>query len=191
MLFLVLVAALLCSSPIHAAQSIKVFYPATLTESTCTGSSSWTKWFNTVKPSANGNLDKELHSVILAANGRDVCKIPQGMQAQSVSDLSAVTSVQYQWSQTNNIIAGFQSMTPGIDYQVRFCCANTDFVTTTTTTTTPRPITSSTCGRAEIKNSLASRIFGGSQAIPNSWPWVRINKHFSKKIYFHFFFFKF
>jgi hypothetical protein len=141
-----------------------------------------------VKPSDNGNIDQELHSVIRAANGRDVCGIPQGMQAQSVSDLSYISSYQYGWSLMGNSIAGFRSGTPGIDYQVRFCCANTDFVTTTTTTTTPRPITSSTCGRAEIKSSLASRIFGGSQAIRNSWPWVSTYKHFSKKNLFGFFF---
>jgi V8-like Glu-specific endopeptidase len=171
MLLLVVVAALLCSSPIQAARSITVFYPASLTESTCADSSSWTKWFNSAKPSDNGNMDRELHQVILAANGRDVCGTPQGMQAQSVSDLSAVSSYQYGWLMTNNIIAGFRSGTPGIDYEVRFCCANTDFETTTTTTTTPRPITSSTCGQAEIQNSFASRIFGGSTAIRNSWPW--------------------
>jgi hypothetical protein len=191
MLFLVVVAALLCSSPIHAARSITVFYPATLTESTCAGSSSWTKWFNTATPSGNGNTDQEVHPVILAANRRDVCEKPQGMEAQSVSDLSAVNSYQYGWLMMNNIIAGFQSATPGIDYQVRFCCANTDFETTTTTTTTPRPVSSTTCGQAEIKNSFVSRIFGGSTAIRNSWPWVSTYKHFSKKIFFHCFFFKF
>jgi len=172
MLLLVVVAALLCSYQIHAGQTLTAFYPPTLTESTCTGSSSWTKWFNTVGPSTNGNIEHEMHSTILAANGRDVCEQHQGIEAQSVGDINISGSFQVGWSMMNNIITGFQSAIPGVDFQIRFCCANTDFTPTTTTTTTPRPMTSDTCGRPEIKHSIAfSRIFGGSHAVPNSWPW--------------------
>ncbi len=185
MLFLVVITALLCCSTIRAGQSISFIYPNGNSESFCTGSNSWTNWFNTAKPSNNGNLDQELLSVIQAANGRDVCQKPVGMQAQSVGELPSTSSYSCSWSLMNNFIAGFKSNTPGLDFQVRFCCANTEFDPTTTTTTTPRPITSSTCGRADMKNSL-SRIFGGSLATPNSWPWVNTYKHFFKKIVFHF-----
>ncbi|CAF3526760.1 unnamed protein product [Rotaria sp. Silwood1] len=173
MLSWIFVTALLCSSTIQAAPSISFFFPQTLTASTCTGSNSWTKWFNSAKPSDNGNFDQELLSVIQAVNSRDVCATPQGVQVQSVSQLPGTGPFGGSWSTMNNIISGFQSSNAGLDFQIRFCCANTDFTPTTTTTTTPRPITSSTCGRAEIKHSLkSSRIFGGSHAVRNSWPWV-------------------
>jgi hypothetical protein len=172
MLFLVAITALLCSSSIYAGPSIQFFFPQNIDASSCAGAISWTKWFNEAKPSDNGNLDKEVLPVIQATHGRDVCATPLAMHVQSVSDLSADTSYSGSWSLMNNVIAGFQSNTDGIDYQVRFCCANTDFTPTTTTTTTPRPITSSTCGLAQIKHSLpSSRIFGGTHATANSWPW--------------------
>jgi len=173
MLFLVVVLALLYSSPIRAGPSVSFFYPQGISESACTGGSiSWTKWFNAAKPSDNGNLDQEVLSAIQAANGQDVCNQPLAMQAQSVGELASTGSYSCSWSLMNNIIAGFRSNTPDLDFQVRFCCANDAFVPTTTTTTTPRPIISSTCGRAEITYSPQfSRIFGGSHATRNSWPW--------------------
>ncbi|CAF4292668.1 unnamed protein product, partial [Rotaria magnacalcarata] len=70
----------------------------------------------------------------------------------------------------NGMISACISRNPGIDFQVRFCCPNAEFITTTTTRSTP--INNPTCGRAEIKPSLRSaRIFGGSHAVPHSWPW--------------------
>ena len=172
---------LLCSSIVQAGPSVNFFYPQGLTSSTCTGRFSWTKWFNSAKPSDNGNLDQELLSVIQERNGRDVCAKPQGIQAQSIGILSSVASYGGSWSLNNNIIAGFHSRTFGLDFQVRFCCANSDFRPPPTTTTTPRPIVSDRCGRAAIKPSLkSSRIFGGSHAVPHSWPWVR--KHIPSEI---------
>ena len=181
MLLWLFATVLLCSSVAQAGPSVNFFYPRGLTQSTCTGSFSWTKWFNSADPSDNGYLDRELLSVIQETNGRDVCAKPQGIQAQSIGILSSVASYGGSWLLSNNIISGFQSRTAGLDFQVRFCCPNSDFTPTTTTTTTPRPITSSTCGRAEINHSLNfSRIFGGSHAVPNSWPWVR--RHISSEI---------
>ncbi|CAF0761875.1 unnamed protein product [Rotaria sordida] len=172
MLFWIIVTALLCSSTIRANPSISFFFPQNLTVSTCTGSNSWTKWFNSAKPSDNGNFDRELLSVIGAANGRDVCATSQGVHVQSVGQLPGTGPFGGSWSTTNNVISGFQSSTAGLDFQIRFCCANSDFTPTTTTTTTARPMPSSTCGRAEIQHSLkSSRIFGGSHAVRNSWPW--------------------
>jgi hypothetical protein len=185
MLLFVIVTALLCSSTIQAGPSISAFIPQTLTEASCTGTFSWTKWFNSAKPSDNGNLDKEVLSVIQAKHGRDVCAKPQGLHAQTVSELTSSGPYSWSWTTSNNIIASFNSNNPGVDYQVRFCCANTDFITTTTTTTTPRPMTSSTCGRAQIQHSLKSslRIVGGSHAVANSWPWVSKDFFFQKKLF--------
>ncbi|CAF1388220.1 unnamed protein product [Rotaria magnacalcarata] len=172
MLFWVVITALVCSSAIQAIPSVFFIYPQNLTPTGCTGTNSWTKWFNSAKPSGSENVDKELLATIQAANGRDICAKPQGIHVQSVSPLPGTGPFQGSWSMTNNIVTGFQSATAGLDFQVRFCCPNTDFVPTTTTTTTPRPMPSGTCGRAQIKHSIAnSRIFGGSHATPNSWPW--------------------
>jgi hypothetical protein len=82
----------------------------------------------------------------------------------------------------------FRRFSSKSDFQVRFCCANNDFITTTSTT--PRPIDSDTCGRAHIKPAVQfTRIFGGSRAIPHSWPWVSFN--LKKKRKFDLFFSKF
>ena len=172
MQLLLVITALLCSSGIQAKPSIQVFYPKDTDASSCVGEFSWTKWFNQASPSDNENYDREFLSSIRAANSEDVCERPAGMHGRSVSIPPGITQFTYSWSLRNDIVVGLVSTTPGIDYEVRFCCANTDFITTTTTTTTPRPLTSDTCGRAKIPNSLTFRIFGGSHAIPNSWPWV-------------------
>lgn len=42
--------------------------------------------------------------------------------------------------------------------------------------------TGDTCGRADIEHSLTFRIFGGSHAVPNSWPWVSKWHFFSSEI---------
>lgn len=181
MLFWFVFTALVCSSLIHPVHSVSCFYPQTFTTTgACTGSNSWTKWFNTAKPSDNGNLDQEFLTKIQAKNGHDVCARPQGMQAQSIGQLTSNSPVSCSWSLMNGFIAGFVSGTSGLDFQVRFCCPNTDFITTTTTS---RPITSTTCGRAEIKHLVrAARIFGGSIAIPNSWPWVSEYQYFMERL---------
>ena len=169
----VLVILLLCLSQplIDAIPSVSFFFPKTLDESTCLDRHSWTKWFNSAHPKNKEDFDQELVSVIQQANGRDMCAVPEGIQAQSVTAL--IEGVQYavSWRKANGTIAAFAARTPGVDFQVRFCCANTDFITTTTPA--PRPIPNPTCGRTQIQPSLGRhRIFGGSEAIPHSWPWV-------------------
>jgi hypothetical protein len=182
MLLLIAITALLCCLTIQAGPRIEAFYPQGASEMSCAGSISWTKWFNEGKPSDNGNLDEEFLPTIQMAHSGDVCAGPLAMQIQSVGVLPIVASFSLSWTFVNNAIAGFKSGTLGVDFQVRFCCRNTNFTLTTTTTTTPRPLSNGTCGRAEIKNSFA-RIFGGSHAIPNSWPWVNRYKYsFSKEI---------
>ena len=188
MLLLVVVTALLYTSTVQADESISFFFPQGIGEASCIDTNSWTKWFNTRKPSGDPNLDREMLLDIQAANGRDICPTPLGMQADSVGEIPNVDSYTCSWSVMDIIVAGFRSNIPDLDFQVRFCCPNNAFDTTTTTsttrtTTTPRSMTTGTCGRAEIKHSLKSlRIFGGSRATPNSWPWVSIyNNLLSKK----------
>jgi hypothetical protein len=174
MLFLLVTSAFFCNSFIQAIPSISFFYPKNITESTCIGDYSWTKWFNSAKPNNAKDFDQEFLSIIQAKNNRDICAIPQGIQARTVSALNTDVSYTASWKTANGIITAFISRTAGVDFQVRFCCANRDFITTTTAP--PRPIDNKTCGRAQIKSSLQfTRIFGGSRAIPHSWPWVSCN----------------
>lgn len=117
-------------------------------------------------------MDSESLAAVRQSSSLDSCVKPQGLQARSVGVLAAGASYSGSWQVTNGVVSGFNSATAGLDYEIRYCCPSTDFRPTTTTTTTPRPITSSTCGRADIKATLAtSRIFGGSHAVANSWPW--------------------
>ncbi|CAF1524349.1 unnamed protein product [Adineta ricciae] len=59
-------------------------------------------------------------------------------------------------------------------FQFEICHALGSFVGTTTTTTTPLPLDSNACGKQTIKpkTNKLSRIFGGENAIANSWPWM-------------------
>ncbi|CAF4825402.1 unnamed protein product [Rotaria socialis] len=158
-------------SLIQAIPSISFFYPNNLTASACVGDFSWTKWFNSFKPKDNKDIDQEFLAVIQAKNGHDVCPKPRGIQAKTVSVLQVDVSYAVSWKTMNGMISACISSTPGIDFQVRFCCPNAEFITTTTTR--PPPINNPTCGRAEIKPLLRiARIFGGSRAVPHSWPWV-------------------
>lgn len=171
MLFLLVLSAFFCNSFIQAIPTVSFFYPKNLTESTCIGDYSWTKWFNSAKPNSAKDFDQEFLSIIQTKNGRDICAIPQGIQARTVSTLNTDVSYTASWKTMNGIITAFISRTAGVDFQVRFCCTNRDFITTTTIA--PRPIDNKICGRAKIKSSLQlTRIFGGSRAIPHSWPWV-------------------
>ncbi|CAF3773933.1 unnamed protein product [Rotaria socialis] len=157
-------------SLIQAIPSISFFYPNNLTASACVGDFSWTKWFNSFKPKDNKDIDQEFLAVIQAKNGHDVCPKPRGIQAKTVSVLQVDVSYAVSWKTMNGMIIACISSTPGIDFQVRFCCPNAEFITTTTTR--PPPINNPTCGRAEIKPLLRiARIFGGSRAVPHSWPW--------------------
>jgi len=168
----IIALALLCSSIIETNASVNIFIPSNLDETACTGTVSWTRWFNTGRPNDNDGKDEERLSKIQSLYGHDVCTTPVGIHAQSVSDISSGKELIYTWSTENEVLASFTSLADGVDYQVRFCCPNDAFNPTTTTTTTQRPLTCRTCGRPQIQHSLkSSRIFGGSHAIPNSWPW--------------------
>ncbi|UJR16133.1 hypothetical protein I4U23_003044 [Adineta vaga] len=92
------------------------------------------------------------------------------MQARTVTALQMDVNYEVAWKTTNGLISAFVSRSAGVDFEVRFCCANTDFITTTARP--PRPIDNKTCGRSKTKPSIQfTRIFGGSRAVPHSWPW--------------------
>lgn len=160
-------------SSIETIPSVSFFYPKTIDELSCSNGFSWTKWFNSAHPINDQDFDRELVSVILQTSGKDMCQLPQSIQAQSVSPLTDGQQYSAAWKVSDGTIAGFMSRTPGIDFRVRFCCSNNAFIPTTTPL--PRPITNPTCGRPEIQPSIkTSRIFGGQTAIPHSWPWVSV-----------------
>jgi hypothetical protein len=171
MLFFGLTLLLLCSSFVRAIPSVSFFYPKNLTASTCTNNYSWTAWFNSAKPTSEKDFDQESLSIIQRAYGRDICAIPQGIQARTITALQSDMGYGASWKTTNGIVSAFLSQTAGVDFQVRFCCATGNF--TATTTAAPPPVDSKTCGRAKIEPSISfMRIFGGSRAVPHSWPWV-------------------
>ncbi|CAF3633237.1 unnamed protein product, partial [Rotaria sp. Silwood2] len=95
------------------------------------------------------DFDQEFLSRIQTEYAHDICAIPKGIQAQTASKLQIDVSYAVSWKTTNSIIAACISRTPGIDFRVRFCCPNSDFITTTTAA--PRPIDSRTCGREQRK----------------------------------------
>ena len=166
-----ILVALSCSVLIDALPSISFFQPSNLTEFACASNYSWTTWFNSAHPKTSQDFDQEIISVIRQGRSNDICASPQGMQAQTVSALT--NGVQYtgSWQTVNGSILSFVSRTPGVDFQVRFCCI--DKKPAVLTTLPPRANDSLTCGRPQIKPSLKlQRVFGGSRATPHSWPWV-------------------
>lgn len=139
----------------------------------CPNGYSWTMWFNTGHPSNSATGDNENASIILAQNPTTMCRNPYGIQAQSINSREDGYSAQWYWSTTYPF--SFISYAPlGVDFRVRYCCSTGSFIGTTTTTTTPRPLDSATCGKQTItpKSNIISRIVGGTEAKPNSWPWV-------------------
>ncbi|CAF2390343.1 unnamed protein product [Rotaria sp. Silwood2] len=116
-------------------------------------------------------------SIMLAQNPTRLCRIPLGIQAQSIDYRTGGWSIQWQWRRPDATLylLSFYSFAPGgVDFQVRYCCPIGSFVGTTTTTTTPLPLDNTSCGKQKIapRSSISNRIFGGTDAIPNSWPWM-------------------
>ena len=161
----------------NARGAINVFYPQNVTEESCSGNRDWTMWFNVGKPKNATSGDSEDMSIILAQYPKMLCRIPSAIQAQSVNYRIGGWSIQWQWKKPNATLylLSFYSFVPGgVDFQVRYCCATGSFVGTTTTTTTPLPLDNKSCGKQEIvpRSNTLSRIFGGTDAVANSWPWV-------------------
>ena len=119
-------------------------------------------------------------SIILAQNPTAMCRVPYGAHVQPIN--TRLTSLSWTWfwpSPTNTLyLLSFQSRNTGdTDFRIRYCCPKGSFVAPTISTTTPRPLDSTTCGKQTIapRSKSISRIFGGTNAIPNSWPWVSVN----------------
>lgn len=164
----------------NAQGAINLFYPSNVTEESCSRNRDWTMWFNVGKPKNATSGDSEDMSIILAQNPKMLCRIPLAIQAQSINYRTGGWSIQWQWKQPNVTLylLSFYSFAPGgVDFQVRYCCPIGSFVGTTTTTTTPLLLDSNTCGKQEIvpRSKTLSRIFGGTDATANSWPWVSID----------------
>ena len=190
MLLLALLTSLVCTATIQAADPAFLSFPTALTQSGCTGNAAWSAWFNSMKPTAASRFDADLHAAIQKQNGNMLCAIPRGIQLQAMEPYPSNTILSVGWHMKDGVAYGFTSNAVDVDFQVRFCCSSTE-VTAPTTTSAPRitakaaaaAVTTqssafaSSCGRAEIKASLqTSRIFGGSFAVPNSWPWVSENR---------------
>ncbi|UJR10760.1 hypothetical protein I4U23_014948 [Adineta vaga] len=116
-------------------------------------------------------------SIILARNPTTMCRVPKSIQAQSINSSTNRGSGQWYWSQPNStlFLLSYKSVAPlGVDFRVRYCCLVGSIVPPLTVTTTPSPLTSSTCGKQSIapRAKTISRIFGGTNAIANSWPWM-------------------
>ena len=155
---------------------INAFYPTDLNQTICPTGYSLTIWFNVGHPQSNTSGDEEDMNIILDQNPTAMCRIPFRMQAQSINSPTSDSSVQWRLSDPDSTLhlISFRSLAPlGVDFRVRYCCPIGSFVSPTITTT-PMPLDSNTCGKQAIapQSKLLSRIFGGMDAIPNSWPWV-------------------
>jgi hypothetical protein len=158
--------------------ALNLFYPPSFTEANCSGNRSWTIWFNLGKPYNSTTGDSENTALIISQNPKTTCGVPSGIHAQSINYRTGTWKYGWQWAQATDIAAfvSFYSTEPGgLDFQVRYCCPKEMLSeTTTTTTTTPKPLDNLTCGKQKIlpRSNLSARIFGGTSAIANSWPWV-------------------
>jgi hypothetical protein len=145
--------------------ALNLFYPSFFSETNCSGTRSWTIWFNVGKPNSSAMGDNEDTALILSLNYR-----------------TGTWRYGWRWAQATDIVAfvSFYSTEPvGVDFQVRYCCSKETIIETITTTTTPMPLDNLTCGKQEIppRSQLTARIFGGTSAIANSWPWVRSTEY--------------
>ena len=199
MLLLIVFASLVCGAPIRALGPILFSHPLSIMQYDCRYDSAWTMWYNSMKPSSAAKFDQDSYAMIQERNGTGLCLVPRGIQIEALPPFPPKAVLFYDWQIKEGVAYGFKAKTADIDYQVRFCCPKNDFpvskatpqtstsapkVTTQSTTTTttakttpaftiPPAISLSSCGRADIKASLqTSRIFGGSKAVPSSWPWV-------------------
>jgi hypothetical protein len=100
-----------------------------------------------------------------------------GIHAQSINYRTGSSKYGWRWARATDIVAfvSFYSTEPiGVDFQVRYCCLKEMIIETTTTVTIPMSLDNLTCGKQEIplRSNLTARIFGGTNANANSWPWA-------------------
>jgi hypothetical protein len=139
----------------------------------------WTIWFNTETPYNSTSGDSEDTAEIIAQNPDTMCKIPIGIEAQSINYQTGKWD--YEWHLTETIdnisVVSFYSIEPaGVDFRVRYCCPRDALNNTTIMTTLSTSSDSFTCGIQAIVPHISriSRIFGEIEAIANSWPWVSL-----------------
>jgi hypothetical protein len=159
--------------------AINLFYPSSFTDANCSANQSWTIWFNIGKPNGSITGDKEDTALILSQNPKTMCIAPTGIHAQSINYRNGIWIYGWRWAQTTDIVAfvSFYSTKPAnVDFQVRYCCLTETIIGPITITTTPMPLDNLTCGQQEItpRSHITSRIFGGTNVIANSWPWVSL-----------------
>ncbi|CAF1459338.1 unnamed protein product [Adineta ricciae] len=156
---------------------INLFYPSDLTQPVCPSGYSWTMWFNEGKPANASAGDLEDMTVILARNPTTLCRLPYSCQAQSINSPTTQPSGQWLLSRPDStlFLISYKSLAPlGVDFRVRYCCSNGSFTPPTVPAVVPLPLDSSTCGKQAItpRAKAISRIYGGTDAIANSWPWM-------------------
>ncbi|CAF1264609.1 unnamed protein product [Adineta ricciae] len=156
---------------------INLFYSSDLTQPVCPSGYSWTMWFNEGKPAnaSAGNLEDM--TVILARNPTTLCRLPYSCQAQSINSPTTQPSGQWLLSRPDStlFLISYKSLAPlSVDFRVRYCCSNSSFSPPTVPAVIPLPLDSSTCGKQAItpRAKAISRIYGGTDAIANSWPRV-------------------
>ena len=171
---------------------------SSMTSDTCYTTGLWTIWFNIT---ATRNPYPVLVQIANAT-----CQSPLALEIdydpyQSKSTNAGSSSTSSAWSELLDLLQRASQALSGRNFAVRFCCvvsssnsSKTTTTRTTTKTTTTRTTKSTTktvasnvtltsldgsvCGKQSITPSpgLTARIFGGTDAVAHSWPWVRNKK---------------
>ncbi|CAF1606265.1 unnamed protein product [Adineta ricciae] len=152
-----------------------LIYSASTNGVLCPSSYSWTTWFNVGKPSNATTGDTEDMSLILAQYPNSMCGVPYAVHAEGINPTDTTCTGNLVQSRPNSTLylLSFQAIQPvGVDFRIRYCCPVGSFVAPPTTT--PSPLENNSCGKQEIapRGKSISRIYGGTDAIQNSWPWM-------------------
>jgi hypothetical protein len=172
-----IIIILFCTLFDNVNSALNLYYPSFFTEANCSGNRSWTIWFNIGKPNNSTTGDNENTALIISQNLNTMCSVPMGIHAQSINYRTGSSKYGWRWARATDIVAfvSFYSTEPiGVDFQVRYCCLKEMIIETTTTVTIPMSLDNLTCGKQEIplRSNLTARIFGGTNANANSWPWA-------------------
>jgi hypothetical protein len=167
-------------------------------DETCFGTGMWTIWFEIYKNHSSKYVNgaHEYDALVEIANA--TCVEPIGIQIEQI--LNNLKTRTMKKSSTKMIdfyefITFYAPILSRIDFRIRLCCSiNASELNTSTSMNTYTTVKSSTintsdsssmstflmsndgvkCGTQVItpKSNLVSRIAGGTNAIPHSWPWV-------------------
>lgn len=159
---------------------------SSMTNDTCYTSGLWTIWFSVnATQNAYSTLVQIANATCQSSLGAEF-----GIYETRSADTNTVQTLSA-WTELLAALARVSSQLNGRDFTVRFCCVvnssnskttGTSSKTTTKITTTVatnsilKSLDGSTCGKQSIppRSSLTSRIFGGTDAVANSWPWMII-----------------